>query len=145
MNEREHNSPDADLESIELDDPERVTHLSQLDVGDKIVFDDYTEPRTVTELGTRVFGDKRVNEEIETPIVRVEGDRANSIVHILAHRIDRYDPDGPKVEEMDDIVAVRENEFNRGGKVGAVDVIRTHVAGSMNRTDGDGDSTVVVA
>ncbi|OYR80694.1 hypothetical protein DJ71_14540 [Halorubrum sp. E3] len=143
MNEREHNSPDAELESTELDDPERVTHLSQLNVGDKIVFGDYSEPRTVTELGVRVFGDKRINEETETPIVRVEGDRSNSKVHILAHRIDRLGPDGPKVEEMDEIVAVEENEFNRGGKVGSVDVVRTHVAGSMNRTDGDGERAVV--
>lgn len=136
MNERNNKSMDADLESIELDEPERIEHLSELDVGDRVVWGGYDQPRTVVQLGVREKGLKR-NEDahVETPIVKVTGDRDNSKTHILAHRVRDF-------SEGEDIIAVEQNKFNTAGKIGAVAIVRTHIGGSRCRVSGE---TEVVA
>ncbi|MFY4815683.1 hypothetical protein ACOJIV_23800, partial [Haloarcula sp. AONF1] len=90
MNERNHPSTDAGLESIELDTPEQIGHLSELDVGDRVVWDDYSVSRTVVQLGVREKGrEGDADAHVETPLVKVAGPRGK--VHILAHRIRRHE------------------------------------------------------
>ena len=127
MNERNHPSTDADLESIELDDPEPIGHLSELDVGDRVVWSDYTVPRTVVQLGVREKGrEGDADAHVETPLAKVAGPHGKT--HILAHRIRRY-------EEQDDIVATEEKAFSKAGRVAAVNIVRTHIVGSRCRAD----------
>ena len=134
MNERNSKSMDADLESIELDEPERVEHLRELDVGDKIVWDDFSEPRTVVQLGVREKGrEDDADAHVETPMARIQGPRGKT--HVLAHRIRNY-------EEQDAIVAVEEGRLSEAGKVPAVAIVRTHIGGSRTRVGGN---TEVVA
>ena len=134
MNERNTKSMDADLESIELDDPERVEHLSELDVGDKIVWDNFEQPRTVVQLGVREKGrEGDADAHVETPLVKVQGPRGKT--HVLAHRVRNY-------TEQDGIVAVQEGRLSTAGRVGAVAIVRTHIGGSRSRVSGN---TEVVA
>ena len=129
MNERNHPSTDAGLESIELDDSEPIGHLCDLDVGDRVVWGDYTVPRTVVQLGTRekgIEGDDGAH--VETPLVKVAGPHGKT--HILAHRIQRY-------EEQGDIVATEEGKFSKAGRIATVDVVRTHIGGSRCRVEGN--------
>lgn len=129
MNERNHPSTDADLESIELDDSEPIGHLSELDVGDRVVWSDYTVPRTVVQLGVREKGrEGDTDAHVETPLVKVAGPHGKT--HILAHRIRRY-------EEQDDIVATEEGTFSKAGRIAAVNIVRTHIGGSRCRVEGN--------
>jgi hypothetical protein len=54
------------------DSTDTITDLRDLRVGDRVVFGDRTQPLTVADLGERVHGTG--DDEIATPIVRVEGD-----------------------------------------------------------------------
>ncbi|KOX94232.1 hypothetical protein [Halorubrum tropicale] len=129
MNERNQRSIDANLESIELGEPERIGHLSELEVGDRVVWGDYTTPRTVVQLGVREKGrEGDTDAHVETPLVKVAGPRGK--VHILAHRIHRY-------EEQGDIVATEERTFSKAGRIAAVDIVRTHIGGSRCRVEGN--------
>lgn len=120
---------DGGHDAIELEEPQRIEHLSELTVGDKIVFGDYSEPRTVTELGEREFTDNRIDETVTTPMVRVEGERSNAKMHVLTHKLNRWDGE-PILEEMDAIVACEGGDFEHGREVA---VVRTHIGGSRSR------------
>ncbi len=94
---------------------ERITDLRDLDVGDRVVFADYVEPRTVTELGVRELRDERIDATLETPLVRVEGERAGAKTHVLAHVIDRLAPsEGRILEETEQIIAAEDGRLERG-------------------------------
>lgn len=95
-------------EPTALDEPEAVPHLSDLDVGDKVRLGERQRPQTVVRVGCRTIVDERIDDELDTPVVMVEGDWANAQPVVLAHKIGRLagTAEGyePKLEETSAIV-----------------------------------------
>ena len=105
---------------------ESITDLRDLRRGDQVLFGDRTQPLTVTNLGERVHGTS--DDEITTPIVRVEGDWQGANTYVLAHVIKQLGDDGLSVElaEQPELTAhpstaVSRGDYSRGERV---DVVR---------------------
>lgn len=131
-----------DKDCIALDEPETIEHLSELDVGDRVLIDERKRPLTVIEVGVRVKGNEKTEKgEIRTPIVRLQGHWAGAKTIELGHRIktlgiedNEYEP---VLEEMDPIV-----DFDLGREK---HVRRTHIAGSRSRAEQRMATTEVTA
>ncbi|EMA57020.1 hypothetical protein [Halorubrum kocurii] len=95
------------------DSIDTITGLRPLDEGDRIVFGDRTQPVDVVDTGVRTVSDERINKEIETPVVRVQGDWDGAVERILAHRLNRWD-DGIQLEELEAIVACEGTDLEHG-------------------------------
>ncbi|MFC7323283.1 hypothetical protein ACFQMF_01685 [Halorubrum rutilum] len=98
------------------DSTETITDLRALDVGDQVLFAGRQRQLDVVAVGTRTVVDERINAEIETPVVRVQGDWDGAVDRVLAHKLDRYDG-GIQLEELDDIVACEGADLERGEDV----------------------------
>jgi len=108
------------------DSTDTITDLRDLRRGDRVVFGDRTQPLTVADLGERVHGTG--DDEIATPIVRVEGDWEGATAHVLAHVIKQLGNDGLSVELAEQpkltahpATAVSRGDYSRGERV---DVVR---------------------
>ena len=108
------------------DSTDTITDLRDLRVGDRVVFGDRTQPLTVADLGERVHGTG--DDEIATPIVRVEGDWEGANAYVLAHVIKQLGNDGLSVELAEQpkltahpATAVSRGDYSRGERV---DVVR---------------------
>ena len=97
-------------------DTDTITDLRALDVGDQVVFGDRTRPVDVVDVGVRTVTDERIDAQLETPVVRVQGDWDGAVDYVLAHKLDRWD-DGIRLEELDAIVACEGADLQRGDLV----------------------------
>ena len=125
-----------ELEAIELDEPEQIDTLAALDVGDRVRIDERRRPLTVVNLGTRVKGDKRIDEEVQVRMVRLEGHWPGAREVVLTHQLDRtpfYDEDDQVRQRLDVNDAIVDMDLGREH-----DVRRTHVVGSAGRAAGNG-------
>jgi len=95
------------------DSIETITDLRALEVGDQVLFGDRQRPVDVVAVGTRTVVDERIDTQIETPVVRVQGDWSGAVDRVLAHKLNRY-ADGIKLEELDAIVACEGADLQRG-------------------------------
>ncbi|WP_080506241.1 hypothetical protein [Halorubrum aidingense] len=98
------------------DSPDTITDLRELRVGDRVVFGDRQRPVDVVDVGTRTVTDERITKQIETPIVRVQGDWSGAVGRVLAHKLLRW-ADGIVLEETDAIVACEGDSLTRGDQV----------------------------
>jgi hypothetical protein len=128
MNERNTRSNASNEDCTELDSPVAVPHLGDLDVGDRVLIGDRSRPLTVVEVGTRTVTDERITTEIETPIVRVQGDWSAAVDRVLAHKLLRW-ADGIVLEETDAIVACEGDSLERGEQVAVWRVSRSAEVG----------------
>ncbi|SEH60880.1 hypothetical protein SAMN05192561_11248 [Halopenitus malekzadehii] len=133
MPERNTKSNPHELECIALDDPQRINDLDELDVGDRVLIDDRRRPLTVIEIGVHVVSDERIDEELRTPVVKLEGHWDGAKTIVLAHKLERLQvtDDGFQVtlSETDTIV-------DRG--IGREKTVRrTHVVGAAGRAAGN--------
>ena len=94
-------------------DTDTITDLRALDEGDQVVFGDRQRPLDVVDVGVRTVTDERINKQIETPVVRVQGDWDGAVDYVLAHKLDRYS-NGIRLEELDAIVACEGAALQRG-------------------------------
>ena len=95
------------------DSTDTITDLRDLRVGDRVVFGGRQRP---VEVGTRTVTDERITTEIETPVVRVQGDWSGAVDRVLAHKLLRW-ADGIVLEETDAIVACEGDSLERGEQV----------------------------
>ncbi|MFC6887909.1 hypothetical protein [Halorubrum trueperi] len=95
------------------DSTERIDDLRELRVGDRVVFGDRQRPVDVVDVGVRTVTDERIGAELETPMVRVEGDWENATDRVLAHKLNRWEG-GIRLEELDTIVACEGADLERG-------------------------------
>lgn len=129
-------------------DVAQITDLSDLEVGDTILFGDHSKPLTVVDTAQKRDYSPALDEELYTPTVLVRGDWKNAKPYALAHRVSRitetngqYDP---ALEPLDEIVAVVGQKATRGTWDGTlVDVVRVERAGPDCDVDGS-DTEVVV-
>ena len=98
------------------DSTDTITDLRDLRVGDRVVFGGRQRPVDVVEVGTRTVTDERITTEIETPVVRVQGDWSGAVDRVLAHKLLRW-ADGIVLEETDAIVACEGDSLERGEQV----------------------------
>ena len=110
-------------------DTDTITDLRELDAGDQVVFGDRQRPLDVIETGVRTIADERINKQIQTPVVRVQGDWDGAVERILAHKLDRYS-NGIQLEELDAIVACEGADLQRGELVTVRRVARSEEVGA---------------
>ena len=108
---------------------EPITDLRDLRRGDEVVFGDRTRPLDVVDVGVRTVTDERIDAELETPVVRVQGDWDGAVDYVLAHKLDRYS-NGIQLEELDAIVACEGADLQRGELVTVRRVARSEEVGA---------------
>lgn len=106
---------------------EPITDLRDLRRGDEVVFGDRTQPVAVVDLGERTITDERIDETLTTPLVRVQGDWADAVDRVLAHKINRHDGDRIRLDECAAIVACESDRLQRGETVTVRRVSRSEV------------------
>jgi len=94
-------------------DADTITDLRDLRRGDEVVFGDRQRPVEVVDVGVRTVTDERIDAQLETPLVRVQGDWDGAVDRVLAHKLNRWD-DGIRLEELDEIVACEGADLQRG-------------------------------
>ena len=127
-----------ELEAIELEEPQQIDDLADLDVGDRVRIDERRRPLTVVDTGTRVKGDERTGEEVRVPAVRLEGHWAGAREVVLTHQLDRT----PVFDEERDAYVQRlgVNDAIVDMDLGREhDVRQTHVVGAAGRASGNGE------
>ena len=110
------------------DSTDTITDLRDLRVGDRVVFGGRQRPVDVVEVGARTVTDERITTEIETPVVRVQGNWSGAVDRVLAHKLLRW-ADGIVLEETDAIVACEGDSLERGEQVTVRRVSRSAEAG----------------
>lgn len=105
-------------------DADTITDLRDLRRGDEVVFSDRTQPVEVVDVGVRTVTDERIDAQLETPMVRVQGDWDDAVDRVLAHKLNRWD-DGIRLEELDAIVACEGADLQRGEVVTVQRVARS--------------------
>ncbi|MFB6237561.1 MAG: hypothetical protein ABEH81_04235 [Halopenitus sp.] len=131
-----------DKDCIELEEPERIDSLGQLDVGDRVLVDERRRPQTVIATGTREIGVEGTDNHVETPVVRVQGHWAGATTVELRHKIDalQVGSEGDVEVHYEEKDAIVETEHGR-----EMDVRRTHVAGPQTRAETETERTEVTA
>ena len=101
MTERNTRSNASNEDCTELDNPVAVPHLGDLDAGDRVLIGDRSRPLTVVDVGVRVLGDSRAeDDELQTPVVKLRGDWEGAREVVLAHQITRWTSDGSETKNV---------------------------------------------
>lgn len=111
-----------DIDVIDLEEPEQITDVGELEVGDRLVLDDQVLPKTVVQTGARPIQARDQEDHIQH-YVKVRGDWSDAKEIVLANQyaVFRHGDTGQVVDHA--TAEVREVE-------------RTHIAGSRDRVSG---------
>lgn len=127
---------------IELEEPEQIDDLGQLDVGDRVLIDERRRPQTVIATGVREKGLEGTDIHVETPVVRVQGHWVGAVPTDLRHKLEglQVTDDGEYEVEYQETETIVDTDVGR-----SKDVRRTHIVGSQTRTETDPDCNEVTA